>query len=76
MQDKEHLVREQKRILAHNQYLQGRIAHLEDGTNEDGVVKANFQKLSKGKKCWVSLTLVRVPDESLIPARKKPNDDR
>ena len=76
MQDKEHLVREQKRLLAHNQYLQRKIVHMEHGTNEDGVVKANSQKLSKDKKCRVSLTPVRVPDESLIPARKKPNDDR
>ena len=78
MQDKENLTREQKRILAENQYLQGRIENLDSGTNEDGPAKANSKIVSKSKtkKCQVDLKSVRVTDENLNPARKKPNDDR
>ena len=76
MQDKENLIREHKRLLADNQYLQGRIGHLDSGTNEDGSAKANSKIVSKSKKCRVDLTSVRVTDENLNPARKKPNDDR
>ena len=76
MQDKENLIREHKRLLADNQYLQGRIGHLDSSTNEDGSAKANSKIVSKSKKCRVNLTSVRVTDENLNPARNKPNDDR
>ena len=76
MQDKENLIREHKRLLADNQYLQGRIGHLDSGTNEDGSDKANSKTVSKGKECRVDLKSVRLTDENLNPARKKPNDDR
>ena len=76
MQDKENLTREQKRLLAENQYLQGRIENLDSGTNEDDSAKANSKVVSKSKECRVDLISVRVTDENLNPARKKPNDDR
>ena len=76
MQDKENLKREQKRLLAENQFLHGRIENLDSGTNEDGSAKANSKKGRKSKECRVTLTPVRVTDENLNPARKKPNDDR
>ena len=76
MQDKENLIREHNRLLAENQYLQGRIGHLDSGTNEDASAKANSKTVTKSKECRVDLLSVRVTDENLNPARKKPNDDR
>ena len=76
MQDKENLIREHNRLLAENQYLQGRIGHLDSGTNEDGSAKANSKTVSKTMECRVDLKSVRLTDENLNPDRKKPHDDR
>ena len=76
MQEKENLELEQRRLLAEIQFLQGKTGNLASGTNEDGSAKANSKKVSKTKKCRVTLTPVRAVDENLNPARKKPNDDR
>ena len=76
MQDKENLIREHKRLLAENQYLQGRIGHPDSSTHEDGSAKANSKTVSKSMECRVDLKSVRLTDENLNPDRKKPHDDR
>ena len=76
MQDTENLKREQTRLQAENQFLRGRIENLESCSNEDGSAKGTSKKGRKNKELRVNLTPVRVTDENLNPARKKPNDDR
>ena len=76
MQDTENLKREETRLQAENQFLRGSLENLQSFSNQDVSAKGTAKKGRKNKECRVSLTPVRVTDENLNSARKKPNDDR
>ena len=76
MQDTENLKREETRLQAENQFLRGSLENLQSFSNQDVSAKGTAKKGRKNKELRVDLTPVRVTDENLNSARKRPNDDR